>query len=70
MLFRSYDLTYHPKIEDKIFVRSLHIEFFNHSMSDKKHKVYQFDAKNGKYLGESNEGAIFTNQLVVIKPII
>ncbi len=66
----EYDLVYHPKLDDKIFVRSTWIEFFNHSMSNKKMKVYEFDAKSGKYLGESNEGTIFANQLTLIMPII
>jgi hypothetical protein len=66
----EYDLAYHPNTTDKVFVRSLVIEYYNHSMEGKKFKIYAFDSKNGKYLGEHKSNSFFSNKLVIIKPIL
>jgi hypothetical protein len=66
----EYDMTYHPNVSDKVFVRSLKIEYMNHSMDGKTLKIYAFNAKNGKYLGEHKSDSIFANKLVLIKPIV
>jgi hypothetical protein len=66
----EYDMMYHPTIKNKVFVRSLVLEYLNHTMQNQTYKVYAFDAKSGKYLGEEKANAKFANELIVIKPIV
>jgi hypothetical protein len=66
----EYDMVYHPSTNNKIFVRSTNLEYLNHTMQNRTYKVYAFDAKNGKYLGEEKANAKFANELIVIKPIV
>jgi hypothetical protein len=66
----EYDLAFHKNVSDKVYVRSVKITYVNNSMDGRTYKVYAFDAKSGKYLGEEKVNAKFVNELIVIKPIV